>query len=120
MTTDIKLDNTHDLVISGQDIVLFENLEEITVQRVKINLLNRRGEWFPDVNTGVPYLKSILGRRGTKDFADTVIKNTINATDNISMITSYQSTIDNERKLQVTFSAIMDSGGDIVNIVLEV
>lgn len=120
MTTDIKLDGDHDLVVSGQDIVLFESMEDITVQRVKINLLNRRGEWFPDINVGVPYLNGILGKRGTKDFADTVIKNTIIATDNISMITSYQSTVDNDRKLHITFSAIMDSGGEIANTDLEI
>ena len=65
--TDIILTTEHDLLIESGDIFLFTELDKLTVQKVKIRLLNYRGEWFRDVNTGVPYLQQILGRRDTKD-----------------------------------------------------
>lgn len=121
MTTDIKLDKvTYDLEITNRDINLFDTIEDLTVQQVKINLLNFRGEWFRDVTVGIPYLQEILGRRGSKGAADTLIKNTILGTDNITSITSYNSSITTERGLQVVFSATTNSGEILQNILVEV
>lgn len=118
---DIILDTTtHDLVITNNDISLFEDLEHLTAQKVKINLLNYRGEWFRDINIGVSYLQSILGIRNSKATADTVLKTVILDTDNISNITSYSSVVNSDRKLIVTFSATMNSGGTIEDISVEV
>lgn len=117
---DIILTSEHDLFIENGDISLFLSLEELTAQKVKISLLNFRGEWFRDVNTGVPYLQSILGRKNTKDATDVILKNAILNTDNISVITGYTSSINSERKLEVVFSATMTSGGSIENITIEV
>lgn len=118
--TDIQLNSTHDLVITNSDISLCLTKEELTIQKVKINLLNYRGEWFRDINLGVPYLQRILGRKGTKDIADISLKNTILETENISSILSYQSSIDTNRNIKVIFSASMESGGSIDNILVEI
>tara|TARA_R110000851_G_scaffold119532_2_gene247383 strand:+ start:1746 stop:2105 length:360 start_codon:yes stop_codon:yes gene_type:complete len=118
--TDIILNSVHDLLITNGDISLFEKLEPNTAQRVEINLLNFLGEWFRDVNTGVPYLQTILGRRNSLESANVEIKATIINTENISTITQYSSSIDNNRKLTVIFSATLESGGTINNISVEV
>lgn len=118
--TDIILTPEHDLLIEDQDIKLFLTLEALTVQKVKINLLNYKGQWFRDINQGVPYLQEILGKRDSKLIADTNIKNTIMSTDNIENITSYNSEIDNNRKIIVTFSATMQAGGTIDDIIVEI
>lgn len=118
--TDIILTSEHDLLIQQGDISLFSSIEELTVQKVKIRLLNYRGEWFRDINTGVPYLQSILGKKNTKAATDIILKNVIIGTDNIAAIQSYTSTINTERKLEVSFSAIMVSGGSIDNTTIEV
>lgn len=119
--TDIILESaSHDLEIVNGDIKIFDTAELATVQKLKIRLLSYRGEWFRDISTGVPYLQAILGKRNTKLTADTVIKNEIITTDNIASITSYTSSINSERKLSITFSAIMTSGGSIENISLEI
>lgn len=118
--TDLILTQEHDLEIIDGDIKLFETVELATVQKLKIRLLSYRGEWFRDISTGVPYLQAILGKRNTKLTADTVLKNEIINTPNIASITSYSSSINSERKLSITFSAIMTSGGSIENISLEI
>lgn len=121
MTTDIILDTTtHDIVISNKDINLFDKVENLTVQRVKINLLNLRGEWFRDITTGLPYLQEITGKRNTKDVADTLIKNMILSTIGVQSILSYSSSINSIRKLQVVFSAVTESGETLTDITVEV
>ena len=119
--TDIILNSTtHDIQITDNDISLFQSLEDLTAQRLKIILLSYRGEWFRDISTGIPYLQTILGKRNTKTTADTTIKNAIITTDNISSITSYTSSVNASRKLEVSFSAIMTSGGSVTINNLEV
>jgi hypothetical protein len=118
--TDIIMDDGFDLGIVDGDIYLFEDISLLTVQKVTINLQNYRGEWFRDVNTGVPYLQQILGVRNSKELADTIIKTTIVETDNIDTILTYSSTVNKERQLIVTFSALMVTGGTIENITVEI
>lgn len=119
--TDIVLENlNYDLDIENKDIKLFERIENETVQKVKINVLLIKGEWFRDIEYGVPYTQSILGRRNTKSIADTFIKNAIINTEGIQSITSYSSTISSDRILEVTFSAITDSGEILDNVNVEV
>ena len=118
--TDIILDTTHDLLVTNGDIKLFSDQEANTAQRVEINLLSFLGEWFRDINKGIPYLQTILGRRNSLEVADVEIKSTIINTENISTITQYTSSINSERKLTVTFSATLESGGTINNISVEV
>ncbi len=121
MATDIKLDTaTHDLLIVGGELFLFQGIKEATVQKLKINLLTYRGEWFRDISIGVPYLQDIFGKKNTQSIADTVIKNTIINTDNIASIFEYSSSITDDRKLTITFSAVMKSGGSVTIENLEV
>lgn len=118
--TDIELTQEHDLLIVNRDIVLFTTLPELTAQKLKIRLLNYRGEWFRDINTGVPYLQQIMGVRGTKALADTILKTVIAETENVGSILSYSSVINQQRHLIVTFSASLVSGGKIENLTVEI
>ena len=118
--TDLIMDVNFDLSIVDGGINIFEDITLLTAQKVKINLQNYRGEWFRDVNTGVPYLQQILGLRNSKELADTILKTTIVATDNIDSILTYSSTVNQERQLIVTFSASMVTGGTIENLTVEI
>lgn len=121
MTTDIILDRTtHDIIIDNQDLTLFTTEEELTTQRVKINLLNFKGEWFRDINAGVPYLQSIFGKRGTQTTATSFLKNTIVQTLGIESITAFEYELDNNRNFKVVFSAITSSGTILENITVEI
>lgn len=118
---DIQLDTvSYDILVEGKDLVLFSTQEDLTVQVLKIRLQNFRGEWFRDIGTGVPYLQTILGVRDSKEAADAAIRTTILETDNIALITGYSSTVSKDRKLIVTFTATLTSGGTIEDITVEI
>ena len=118
---DLVLDTTtHDLLIVNKDLSLFSLEQNLTVQKVKVNLLVYKGEWFRDVDYGVPYLQDILGKRNTKSAADIAIKSTITNTSGIQNITSYTSVVTVDRKLQVLFSAVTISGEILTDISVEV
>lgn len=121
MATDIRLNNLHDLDITSGDLELFTRVEDLAVQMVKTNLLLYKGEWFRDIDLGIPYVQEIFGNKNTQNAADANIKNTILNTDNIRSITSYTGSIDpTTRKYKVVFSAITDSGDIINNIEVEI
>ena len=58
--SDLYLDPlTHDLVLSGSDLRLTDT-DEILIQRLKIRLEFLLGEWFLNVNLGIPYTQIIF------------------------------------------------------------
>ncbi len=117
--TDIKLTTQHDLLIENGDIGLFSAEEELTAQTVKINLQNYKGEWFPDISTGIPYLQRILNKKDTEAITHILLREAITDSYNIKAITKYAYSY-HERKLQITFSASLNSGGSIADLTLEI
>ena len=121
MATDIKLTTLHDIDLTTGDLALFTELQHLAVQQVKMRLLLFKGEWFRDIDIGIPYVQDIFGRKDTQNAADANIKNTILATDNIQSITKYSSSINPQtRTFFVIFSAITNSGEILTDITLEI
>ena len=121
MSTDLKLTNLHDIDLGSGDLELFTLTEDLAVQMVKMNLLLYKGEWFRDIDIGIPYVQEIFGNKNTKSAADANIKNAILSTDYIRSITSYTGSIDPlTRTYKVIFSAVTDSGELINNIEVEI
>lgn len=113
MATDIYIHETsHDLVIDEdtKELRLTANLEELTRQRLAINLKLFQGEWYADINLGTPYFQEIYGKN-TKVAADLAIKDVILSTDGIVTLNTYSSSIDKTtRKLTVSFTCTTESG----------
>lgn len=108
---DILLDpTTHDLKITNRDLVLVEDIEE-TAQRLKILLLNIRGEWFRDVQQGIDWY-NLLSRNGNKGLIDAQVKATILTDNDVISILTYNSTV-SSNKLTILFSAKTKSRGTI-------
>ncbi len=60
---DIALDaKKHDIIIKDNDMLIIDNAERVA-QQIKIQLLTLLGEWFLNVNHGVPYLEYILVKK---------------------------------------------------------
>lgn len=60
---DLKIDPiTGDLVVTGQGIELTNGLEAIE-QLARIRLQDFQGEWFLDLDVGMPYYQEILGAK---------------------------------------------------------
>lgn len=121
MATDIKLTHLHDLDLSSGDISLHTEIEDLTVQMVKINLQLFKGEWFRDIDKGIPYIQEIFGDKNSKSAADANIKSTILATDNIRSLTKYSSNVTGyDRTFKVLFSATTNNGSVLEDIEIEV
>lgn len=67
-------------------------------QAIKTRLKLLKGEWWEDTEEGLPLFQEILGKQGTKDnlyITDTLIKEKIIGTPNVTSITDFSSTYEN-------------------------
>jgi hypothetical protein len=62
MTADANNPDVGDLYLDGVDIPLVEGKEAVA-QHVLVRLKRVKGEWFRNVNDGIPYFEEILGQR---------------------------------------------------------
>jgi|26BtaG_2_1085354.scaffolds.fasta_scaffold02386_9 hypothetical protein len=107
--TDIALDDSGDLIIENGQIPLLGTIQESTRQRLQISLSTISGEWFKDINFGVP--RELLFSKGTQGMLDAAVVEIIVGTDGIQSITEFESSLDaGTRVYTVNFSAITDSG----------
>lgn len=59
---DLLIDNTNDLVIEGGDLQFSRGVDAI-VQQCRVALQIFQGEWFLNLDIGIPYWQSILGEK---------------------------------------------------------
>ena len=117
---DIKVDlNTHDLVIEDGDLILLNSEAEVSRQTLKINLLFFQGEWFLDLDYGIPYIQRILTKGATKQIIDTIIKNAIRRSYQIQSIETFTSEIKGEEYIVSQFTGVTVDGS-IVSITNQV
>lgn len=105
---DIKLDSTGD--IDWGNITLTEDNSESVAQKLRITLRRYLGEWFLNVNKGVPYFQSILIKGVAKEFVDTVFIDEIVNTQGVLRVVEYISDITPEGVYQAAFTAETTEG----------
>ena len=105
MSQDFYLDvTTGDIALEdGTTIKLCPTESELTRQRCLINLGMFKGEWFANVNYGVPFFSRIF-RKGDTSVSDSIFKKTIINTEGVVSLQSYNSELSPDRKLTITFS----------------
>lgn len=120
MSTDIILSKpNNDITFSGNDLAFFvKDSPDFVAQRLEIKLRNDKGEWFLDINYGIPWMKSILSQGNKKSLADNYIRKTIIEDPAIKSITSYSSTL-SKTVLTVKFTAKLITN-ELTTITLEV
>lgn len=109
---------THDLDFSSGTLRWTQNDAELARQRVEIVLKTFRGEWFANINYGVPYLENkynkvqILGKV-RKDIFDSYIKQAILSQEaDVATIEDYTSNLNKvTRELTVSCKIIKTNGG---------
>lgn len=105
----------HDLVIENGDLTLLDKEERVARQTLTINLLFFEGEWFLDIEHGIPYFQSILRKNVTKSVVDSLFRRAILSSYNITEILELTSSVNEDRyvinKLRATTVQ-----GDIVSI----
>lgn len=78
-------------------------------QRLFIMLRTFQGEWFMDLNHGIPYWQSILGKKTTKSAVDLIFQQKILAENGVKEITEFKSTFVN-RQYSLDFKVRVSTG----------
>jgi hypothetical protein len=113
---DFKNDpTTWDLATYNGDLVLVDNADAIQqhlIQRLKLF----RGEWFLDLDAGVPYFQDILVKNPNPVLVDGVLKDAILETPGVLELSSFSMTYDSTaRTLVVAFQVETINGPVNVN-----
>lgn len=112
---DLKIDaTTGDLVVDGADLALVSDLDAIG-QSVRTRLRFFLGEWFADLDVGVPWWQSILVRNPNLGVVREALRSTVANTPGISRVESFDFAFTAAtRDLTVSFRARADTGELIV------
>lgn len=96
-----RLDANGDMVMGHGDADYLQDSPGCVAQAVATRLRLLTGEWFLDLQEGIPYAPAVLGKH-TKESYDPVIRARILETEGVTAITEYESVFDGEtRKLTV-------------------
>lgn len=118
-----RLDTAHDMTF-GRGKVNYAATAEAAAQRLRCRLLTIRGEWFLDLDAGVPWwqpessdVQPIMGGARNLPYAEAVIKAAILETDGVATIEAFSMSFNGTtRKLTVTCTGTTVDG-DTFNIV---
>lgn len=101
---DLLLDTDGDLVVAVTDLVFSSGVESVA-QALRIRLLTFRGEWFLDLDNGVPYYQDLLGQKFDQITAQAAFREAIVGTDNVDEILSLSTSFDGAtRTLNVSWA----------------
>jgi hypothetical protein len=109
--SDLKLDDlTGDLVIENADLVLTTGSDAVR-QHLLQRLRTFMGEWFLNLDAGLPYFQNILIKDPNLNAIDGVIKNVIIDTPGVLELLSFDMNYDSSTQaLELTFSVQVSDG----------
>jgi hypothetical protein len=110
-----RLDVNHDMTF-GRGLANFARDAEATAQNVRTRLLLLQGEWFLDVDAGVPYLQRIAVKPADFPFVESVIKQTILDTDGVASMESFEMEYDGTTRELIITTSLTDIYGNTINI----
>lgn len=111
---------TGDIDLQNHTMRFTNSNAELTVQRIRTTLLTYRGEWFFNINEGIPYLENannpiqLIGKAYKEDY-DPYVKQAIGEKPFVTRITSYSSVLDPyTSELRISFNVqASDQAGTI-------
>lgn len=109
---DLLLDeDTHDLIFVNGGTPITTDQKTTVAQRLKVRLQTFLGEYFMNVEAGIPYYQRIFGKIKNKSTVDAIFQRQILEDPGVLEIVSYGSDLDNaSRFLQVTFRVRTSEG----------
>ena len=100
------LDSNNDLLVRGGSLLTVADGAEI-VQHVRSRLLFYLGEWFLDIDAGVPYFQEIFTKPANLANIESIFKSKILRTPGVKRLTDFSMIYEggSSRTLSVSFSA---------------
>ena len=108
---DLALDKTtHDLIYTGTDLLMVDELDQVE-QSLKERLLFYRQEWFLDTTIGIPFYDEVLVKNPNIPNIENIIKAEIMDTPGALELLSFKSEFDSQsRSYSVSFSLRTEFG----------
>lgn len=116
---DILVDvETGDLVYTNADTPpVTDGTRQDVAQRLQIKLQTYLGEWFLNIENGVPYYERILRKGVRKEDIDVIFQTLIREEDGVLEIIEFESTLSSTREYNMRFRVRTNEGiTDVVNI----
>lgn len=112
---DLKLDlTTNDIIFQNGDISFTAPGQESLAQRLNIKLRFFMGEWFLNMDFGIPYFQQIFVKPVVQYTIDAIFKSQILETPGVLELTSYTSSFDNvSRTFTLSFEVISEQGDSL-------
>lgn len=106
----LETDNNQDLFVRDGDLATVEGIDEIK-QLVGDTLRSFEGDWFLDLELGMPYFQTIFKKATSIADIESVYLDAISSIDGILDITKFDlDYASGERTLNVTFTAVTSDG----------
>jgi len=106
--SDLQIDplDNDDLVIEQGDLVLIQDLP-YAGQRMRIRLDFQQGEWFLNLDDGIPYRQDIFVRNPNLSIISAILRDRIISMPEINRLQTFELTFDNVTELlRLSFLAI--------------
>ena len=111
--TDIRLNSLNDLDLSGGDLALIDNKEELVRQRLLNKLRTFTGTLFTNVLYGIDV--DLVFQKDTQGLLDQHLKDLISSTKGIISLVSFTSEVNLKREYTCNFTYEIETG-EIVGI----
>ena len=106
---------TNDLAVENFQLKLTSNYSEWLAQRLENKLKFFLGEWFANIELGVPYYQSILKKQADINSVTSIFLNVIKKDKGVQKVISFNAEYDNSlRKYALTFS-VLSNENEVVN-----
>ena len=106
---DIALGTDGDLSISAGDIVLISGAEAI-VQAIRIRLQFFKGEWFIDLNAGIPWFQDVLVKNPDVNLLYSIFRKALLETPGVLAVNALSLSLDRgTRTLTVSYRVSTDT-----------
>lgn len=117
---DLLLDPvTHDIVYINGKTLVTQSKADVVAQRLKIKLSTFLGEWFLDLDVGIPYFQQILNKIRNKSTVDTIFQKAIMEDPDVIEMISYTSDLDGRTRTFSLDFAVRVENNEIVPINFE-
>lgn len=114
MTT-LKLDNTHDLALEDNSLVLLSDLVAETAQRLKTKFQFFYGEWQLEPRAGMPLFEKVLVKNPNLAEIRDLYRETITQDTAVEELNSLELDFDSPtRNLSISFEATLTDGSFLI------
>lgn len=106
------IENDNNLKLTNFDISLCSGSLYVA-NKIRIAFKTFNNEWYLNINAGLPYYEDILVKNPNLDFISDLYQSEILSIDEVDSLESFELTLDSNRQLNISFTAILVDGSSV-------